>query len=46
MGYPKHWSLSRRWPRRTPVPRAATTLTFSAYARVLYSEVEDAGGLF
>jgi len=30
----------------TPVPGAATTLTFSASARVLYSEVEDARGLF
>ncbi len=37
----------KRWERAfTPVPRSATTLTFSASARVVYSEVEDTGGLF
>jgi hypothetical protein len=29
-----------------PVPRAATSLTFSASARVLHSEVEDSGVCF
>jgi hypothetical protein len=28
------------------VPRAATSLTFSASAGVLYSEIEGLGGLF
>ena len=39
-------TFSKDDPAVSPVPRAATSLTFRAFAHVLYSEVEGSAGLF